>query len=178
MRMTDRDAYWGAKIVTSFSDEQIAAVVATARLPAADTRYLDHAMRARRDIIGRRYLRAVAAVENAGMSPDGTRVCFEDLAIARGYTQPAEARYSIEATDGRGNRVGSYEQHASGPFACVPIGGADPGATGYRIVAIRTRGPAAAAGGGGDSSSKASRVHLRWREAGGRFVVVGLERDE
>jgi hypothetical protein len=177
MRMTDRDAYWGAKVVTSFSDEQIAAVVGTARLPIADARYLDHAMRVRRDIIGRRYLRALAAVENPGMAPDGTRVCFEDLAIARGYLQVAEARYLIEATDGLGNRVGSYEQAASGPSACVPIGGTEPGATGYRVVAIRTRRPTAA-GLAEASISKASRVHLRWREADRRFVVVGLERDE
>jgi len=26
--------------------------------------------------------------------------------------------------------------------------------------------------------SKAARIHLRWRAAEGRFVVVGLERDE
>ena len=69
MRLTDRDAYWGAKLVTAFSDEQIAALVATARLPEADARYIDRGLRVRRDIIGRRYLRAVAAVENPTMSP-------------------------------------------------------------------------------------------------------------
>ena len=134
MRLTDRDAYWGAKLVTAFSDEQIAAVVATARLPDGDARYIERGLRVRRDIIGRRYLRAVAAVETPTMSPDGTRICFEDLAIARGYAPPAEVRYVVEASDGLGNRVASYEQEATGPAACVPIGGAEKG-SGYGATA-------------------------------------------
>jgi hypothetical protein len=176
MRLTDRDAYWGAKLVTSFSDQQIAALVATARLPEADARYIDRGLRVRRDIIGRRYLRAVTAVENPTMAPDGTRVCFEDLAIARGHAQPAEIRYAVEVDDGLGNRIAGYEQEAAGPSACVPIGGAERG-SGYRVVTIRAHfvGPA---GREGVHVGKATRVHLRWRESLARFVVVGLERDE
>jgi hypothetical protein len=176
MRLTDRDAYWGAKLVTAFSDEQIAALVATARLPAEDARYVDRGLRVRRDIIGRRYLRAVAAVENPTMFPDGSRICFEDLAIARGYAQPAEVRYVVEVGDGLGNRIAGFEQEATGPAACVPIGGTDRG-SGYRVVEIRARfvGPA---GREGVHVGKATRVHLRWRDGVNRFVVVGLERDE
>src|SRR6185369_8185050 len=107
-----RDAYWGAKLVTSFSDEQIGVLVATARLPEDDGRYVEHALRVRCDIIGWRYLRAVAAVESPSMSPDGTRICFQDLAIACGYAQPVEVCYRIEASDGRGNRLAVYEQRA------------------------------------------------------------------
>jgi hypothetical protein len=177
MRMTDRDAYWGAKLVTSFSDEQIAALVGTARLPDEDARYIDRTLRVRRDIIGRRYLRAIAAVENPTVSPDGSRICFEDLSIARGYAQAAEARYLVEVTDGRGSRVASLRQDATGPFACVAIGDLSPGATGYRIVQIRTH-LVAAAGRDGNHITKASRVHLRWRAEEARFVIVGLERDE
>jgi len=176
MRLTDRDAYWGAKLVTAFSDEQIAALVSTARLPDADARYLDRGMRIRRDIIGRRYLRAVAAVENPSMAPDGTRICFEDLAIARGYAQPAEVRYVVEAGDGLGQRIASHEQEAAGPAACVPIGGTDRG-SGYRVVEIRAR-FVGTAGREGVHLGKATRVHLRWRDSVNRFVVAGLERDE
>jgi hypothetical protein len=176
MRLTDRDAYWGAKLVTAFSDEQIAALVSTARLPDADARYLDRGLRIRRDIIGRRYLRAVAAVENPSMAPDGTRICFEDLAIARGYAPAAEVRYLVEADDGLGNPIARYEQDATGPAACVPIGGGERG-SGYRVVAVRAR-FVGAAGREGVHVGKAAQVHLRWRESIGRFVIVGLERDE
>ncbi len=176
MRLTDRDAYWGAKLVTSFSDEQVAALVATARLPEADAGYIDRGLRVRRDIIGRRYLRAVAAVENPTMAPEGARICFEDLAIARGYAQAAEVRYVVDVEDGLGNRIAGFEQEATGPAACVPIGGAEKG-SGYRVVSVRARfiGPA---GHEGVHIGKATRVHLRWRDSIGRFVVVGLERDE
>jgi len=178
MRMTERDAYWGAKLVTAFSDEQIAAVVATARLPEADGAYIDHALRVRRDIIGRRYLRAVAAVENASVSPDGTRICFQDLAIARGYAQAAEVRYRVEVSDGRGTRLATYEEDASGLASCLPIGpGIDGTGTGYRIVEIRAH-LIGAAGHDGLHVTKAARVHLRWRESVGRYVLVGIERDE
>jgi hypothetical protein len=110
------------------------------------------------------------------MAPDGSRVCFEDLAIARGYAQRAEVRYEIEADDGFGDRIASYEQGATGPAACVPIGGAEKGG-GYRVISVRAR-FVGAAGHEGVHVGKATRVHLRWRASIGRFVVVGLERDE
>jgi hypothetical protein len=49
--------------------------------------------------------------------------------------------------------------------------------TGYRIVSLATT----LDGGAGSAkrlTTKAARIHLRWREAERRFVVVGLERDE
>jgi hypothetical protein len=167
VRMTDRDAYWGAKLVTSFSDAQIAAIVATARYPEADAAYIAHALRVRRDIIGRRYLRRVAAVENPALSPDGTTVCFDDLAIARGYASPGEVRYHAEISDGLGRVLGVAEAPATGPRACLPVGGPGPG-SGYRVVRVSTQLP----------KSKTASIHLRWRESEGRFAVVGLDREE
>ena len=63
--MTDRDAYWGAKVgdpVLRSPDRR--AVVATAHCRRRRPRTSSHALRVRRDIIGRRYLRAMAAVED------------------------------------------------------------------------------------------------------------------
>jgi hypothetical protein len=176
MRRTDRDDYWGAKVVTSFTDAQLDALVAAARLPAADGDYLAHALKVRRDIIGRRYLRPLAAVEQPRVSEDGAQVCFDDLAIGRGYATAAETRYGFEISDGHGNRVAAGEQAATGARACVPVGGVGRG-TGYRVVQIVAQ-HRAPDGAGGVTSTKATRVHLRWRDAELRFVVVGLERDE
>ena len=174
VRKTDRDLYWGAKLVTSFSDDQIAAVLATARLPAADTAYLDRALRVRRDIIGRRYLRAMAAVENPEVAADGSGVCFDDLVLARGYASLDELRYLVEVSDGHGNRLSSEEHAPSGPRTCVVLGGG-AGDSGYRIVTVRARFDRA---GTTQATSKAARIHLRWRDQEWRFVVVGLDRDE
>jgi hypothetical protein len=173
VRMTDRDAYWGTKVVTAFTDAQIEAVIATADLPAPDAAYAIHALEVRRDILGRRYLRTMAAVEEPAPSPDGARVCFQDLAVARGYVRPEEARYRVEVGDGRGRALYAGEQPATGAHACVPIAAGDVG-SGYRVVAITT----VLAGGDKSSTTKSSRIHLRWRESERRFVVVGLERDE
>jgi hypothetical protein len=170
MRLTARDAYWGAKVVTSFTDAQIHAAVETARLPAHDAAYLEHALEVRRDIIGRRYLRAVAAVENPALSSDGSQVCFDDLAIDRGYAGALEARYLFDVGDGHGVRLARGEQAATGPHGCVTIGGTGRG-TGYRIVSVRERL-------GDGQPGKAARIHLRWRDGERRFVVVGLEREE
>jgi hypothetical protein len=176
VRMTDRDAYWGAKLVTSFTDAQIEAVVAAADLPAPETAYAVHALQVRRDILGRRYLRAVAAVEEPAPSPDGAQVCFRDLSIARGYARPEEVVYHVEVGDGRGGRLYAADQRPDGPQTCVPLATRAEG-TGYRVVSISTT-LAGGAGAPTRETTKASRIHLRWREAEHRFVVVGLERDE
>jgi hypothetical protein len=174
VRKTDRDLYWGAKLVTSFSDEQLAAVLATAGLPASDTAHLEHALRVRRDIIGRRYLRAIAAVENPETAADGRAVCFDDLVLERRYAALDEVRYLVEVTDGHGNRLSSEERVPTGNRTCLSTGAAGS-AGAYRIVEVKTRFDAA---GKPPVTSKAARIHLRWRDGEQRFVVVGLERDE
>jgi hypothetical protein len=176
MHMTERDAYWGAKLVTSFSNGQIAARVDAGQMGEPDASFLEHALRVRRDIIGRRYLRAVAAVERPETTSDGDFVCFHDLAIARGYARPAEARYDVEVSDGLGHVLARFSQPSQGDESCLALPGGEPG-SGYRVVGVRTH-LADGAGAKGRTTSKAARIHLRWRPGEGRFVVVGLERDE
>jgi hypothetical protein len=174
MRMTDRDAYWGAKIVTAFSDDRIGALVAAAEIGEPDASFLVHALKVRRDIIGWRYLRAIAAVEEPEVSDDGGSLCFRDLAIDRGAARAGEVRYEVEVGDGKGGVLARFAQPTTAARACLPIAPASAG-TGYRVVSVRSRfasAPTAAA------VSKASRIHLRWRPETGRFTVVGLERDE
>jgi hypothetical protein len=170
VRRTARDRYWGAKVVTSFSDDQLAAVVAQARLPEGDGVYLNHALRARRDIIGRRYLREMTAVENPTVRPEGLQACFEDLAVARGYAERGPLRYQVEVSDGLGGRLLGGQHPSQGTQTCVPLGPPGPG-TGYRVVQV-------VAQSSGGQPARAARIHLRWRPAESRFVVVGLERDE
>src|SRR5262249_4643179 len=107
-RMTDRDAYWGAKLVTSFTDAQLAAIAATARLEPRDAAYLTRTLAIRRDIIGRRYLTAMTAVEAPAVVADGggVRVCFDDLVVARGYADAAHVRYRVRITDEQGRAAG------------------------------------------------------------------------
>jgi hypothetical protein len=166
-RMTDRDAYWGAKLVTSFSDAQLAAVAATARLDPGETAHLARALAARRDVIGRRYLTAITAVEAPAVIGDGAaaQICFDDLTIARGFVNPAHVRYVVGIADDRGRRRGGVNVAASGPRTCVPAADVSRG---YRVIAIG----AERALDGAWRPAKVSRIHTR----DGR--VVGLDRDE
>lgn len=173
MRRTDRDLYWGAKLVTSFTDAQIAAVVATAGMPTRDAAYVEHALEVRRDIIGRRYLRPMTAVESPAISSDGTQLCFDDLAIARGYADVKEVRYATAIRDGQGRVLATSDVTPAGAHTCVSLGGAGSGDA-YRVVALTT----SLGAGRNGTRSKAARIHLRWRAEESRFVVVGLERDE
>jgi hypothetical protein len=175
IRMTDRDAYWGAKVATSFTDAQLEAAVKTAELPQDAAAYLLHALEVRRDIIGRRYLRPVTSVEGPTVSADGGNVCFQDIALARGYSEPAETHYLVEVRDGHGQKLTASIVAPVNGGACVPIGGAGRG-TGYRVLRVATSlgGPDVAS----PEVAKPARIHLRWRDAERRFAVVGLERDE
>ena len=134
-----------------------------------------HALGVRRDILGRRYLRPMAAVEDPQVSADGASVCFDDAAMARGVVRPDEARYEVDVHDGVATAA-RLERVPEGSHTCVPLGAAGPG-SGYRVVEIRTR-LASGPGLPGGQVTKATRIHLRWRATEGRFVVVGLERDE
>jgi hypothetical protein len=167
-RMTDRDAYWGAKLVTSFTDAQLAAIAAEARLEPGEAAYLVKALAIRRDIIGRRYLAAMTAVEAPVVSSDasGARICFDDLAVTRGYAEASRVRYHVAIGDERGRPLGDATMPAQGTRSCLPVPGV---ASGYRVVAI---------------SAELADMNDRWRRAKTTRVhvrngrVVGLERDE
>lgn len=106
-KMTLRDAYWGAKIVMSFTDEDLRAIVETARIsnPEAEAQLLDVLQR-RRDKIGRHWFSKVnpldrfsvedkmspsAAKGSSGAAPEQPMLHFEDLAV-QGNLETAEAR--------------------------------------------------------------------------------------
>jgi len=121
-------------------------------------------------------LRAVAAVESPVVSADGKSLCFDDLAIDRGYVSALEARDLVDIFDGNGTSLASFEQAAIGPRTCISLGGGPPEGA-YRVVSIRER-LAEPEAQGTATVGKAARIHLRWRDAEHRFVVAGLERDE
>ncbi|HEY7373796.1 MAG TPA: hypothetical protein VIF57_16670, partial [Polyangia bacterium] len=119
-RMTDRDAYWGAKLVTSFTDAQIEAAVGAAELDPRDAAYIARALGVRRDIIGRRYLTAVTAVEAPVIARGGVpQLCFDDLAVARGYDEASRVHYHVQIGDERGRLLADRTVTAQGPRSCV-----------------------------------------------------------
>jgi len=101
--MTDRDGYWAAKIVGSFSDAQIAAAVDAARYEDPRTRaWLVQCLIARRDAIARHWFGKVAPLDFFEVK-DGA-LGFHDLAVdlglagARGYDARIETRRGRDTT--------------------------------------------------------------------------------
>jgi hypothetical protein len=166
--MTARDAYWGAKLVTSFTDLQIEALVDAAGYRGASARELSYALRVRRDRIGERYLVALTAVERPRVSEDGRSLCFEDLALARGFLPAGQVAHRLTVRDAQGAIRHQVEVPAAGEETCLPLGDAAAGAS-YQIASVETV--------VGGWQAAAARVHLR-RQAAGRLAVIGLERDE
>jgi hypothetical protein len=143
------DEYWGAKVVTSFTDEQIAAAVASADYSATEAAELVRAMGVRRDLIGRAYLAPATAIEDP--SRRGPFLCFRDLAIERGYAEGVV--YRLRWRDERGRLLSSARAPAAGPTSCLPAE-----TTGYRILEVQ-------------SGTRPARIHLK----DGR--IVGLEHE-
>lgn len=97
LRMTLRDAYWGTKIVTSFTDEDIDTIVHTGGFtdPRAE-RYVANVLKARRDKIGHYYFTRVNPLDRFSLVDDGASeqaLTFENLALSRGYAPAKTAVY-------------------------------------------------------------------------------------
>ena len=97
--MTDRDAYWGAKIVASFSDAQIAAAVDAAKYEDPRAReYLVRSLIARRDKIARHWFGRVAPLDFFRIQDGGLR--FQDLAVDIGLENARSYVVEIESERG------------------------------------------------------------------------------
>ena len=98
-KMTAQDAYWGAKLVASFTDAQIAAALDAAHYE--DPRvvpYLLSVLIERRDKVARYWFSRVAPLDFFTVE-HGT-LQFRDLAEDRGYTGPRQ--YDLEVHGERG----------------------------------------------------------------------------
>jgi hypothetical protein len=109
-KMTRRDAFWGAKIVMSFSDEDLRAIVETAQIstPAAEAHLLE-VLQARRDKIGRYWFDRVNPLDRfsvaepsavvagqGGTRPVGAQLRFDDLAVTSGLAAAEARRYTYQ----------------------------------------------------------------------------------
>lgn len=98
--MTQRDASWGVRIISRFTEAHLAAIVARARLedPSA-ARYLTATLMARRERILREYLTRYTPLDHFAVSPALPQarqtLCFDDLAIATQVAEPRSTMYRI-----------------------------------------------------------------------------------
>ena len=136
-RCTDRDGYWGAKIVMSFRDEEIAAMVGTGRLsdPGA-TAELTRLVAERRDMIGRYWFGRVNPLDR--FEADKQAIHFVDLAVEGGLESVESTEYEYCLLDGQGRRAGEPTSLAPGAVIPVPEGLAAGAFHGYEIRTLRS----------------------------------------
>ncbi len=103
--LTAVDAYWGARIVLSFTDAQIRAAVESAEYSdKAAAEYLVQTLIERRERIGRHWLQLAGGLDHFRMVT-GTNgemaMQFDDLTVQRGYAEPAERIYRHRVRNGK-----------------------------------------------------------------------------
>ncbi|MCH7675601.1 hypothetical protein IH879_11710 [candidate division KSB1 bacterium] len=88
-RMTELDGFWGAKIVMSFTDEQIRAIVETGEFQnQEDVDYIVRTLAERRDKTGRYWYGKVNPLDNFHFRQDSnahTFIGFDDLSVNAGF---------------------------------------------------------------------------------------------
>lgn len=93
-RMDDADAYWGAKIVTAFSDRLIQELAQAGEYSRPEvTAYVSQTLQRRRDAIGQYWLDRVTPLEDFVL--EGERLRFRDIAVQRGYANQDQRGYRL-----------------------------------------------------------------------------------
>lgn len=121
--MTERDAFWGTKILVKLKDEDIRAIVASAEYSdpqAAD--YVAKTLIERRNKIGRYWLSRINALDNFKLesAADGKSLAFDDLMIQSGLASGGSATYRYRVIQNRGAYELAGWSESSSPTAPLP----------------------------------------------------------
>ncbi len=144
--MTDADAYWGAKIVASFSDAQIEAAVDAAHYEDPRARdFLVRCLIQRRDKIARYWFRRIAPLDY--FTVRGEELRFHDLGVDIGLARPRSYDVEIEQKGGAGHspkhvhlteaELPLRALEGSGRRLSLEISVSDQGAKGARVELTR-----------------------------------------
>lgn len=92
MNMTDRDAFWAARILMKLSDDAIRAIVSEGKYTRKESAdYIAKILIARRDKIGRYWFRRMNPLDDFELN--GGRLSFRDLAVDHGFERAADTAY-------------------------------------------------------------------------------------
>ncbi len=104
LRSDDSDCYWGAKIVTAFSDDTIRRLAEAGEYTRPEvTKYIEDVLKRRRDAIGSYWLNRITPLEDIRL--DQGRLRFRDIALERGYGASESRAYRVRAFNIHGNEV-------------------------------------------------------------------------
>jgi hypothetical protein len=106
--MTLRDAFWGAKLVMSFTDEEIRAIVRTGKLSAPGAEeYLVDVLIKRRDMIGRYWFSRINPLDKFKVESDSNTLylSFTDLGVNGKLFNAADTIYEYTVWEVGGKRI-------------------------------------------------------------------------
>ena len=169
VRMTDRDAFWAAKIIMRFTSEELLAIVETGQISDPEQeRYFHQVLVERQQKSARHYMNRVNPIDEFEVTDEGLR--FANLSERYGFAE-AGTRYQMSWSvyDNDAATVRPLTDAATRPDTVLPLP-ASIALTGdtYLMAEIRSRHDAFPAW------NQAVRVYLR--PTGGTFDVVGIER--
>jgi len=138
--MTLRDAFWGAKQVMSFSDEDIIAIVKSGQLSNKNAEeYLTQTLIERRDMIGDYWFRKINPIDKfmAERHADQVTLAFTDLGTEKGIFNSNSTRYvyTLKLSDGTSLATTVTSEH---PSFTNSVAGPQPGETLILHYEIRT----------------------------------------
>jgi len=176
--MTDEDAFWGTRILLSFSEPELRAIIKTARYTnPSDNEYLLKTLMDRRATIGRHWLSKVNPIAQFSVDagPGGPELRFKDLVIEHGWAAADSAEYIYEvesihrkAASGkstRATRIPLDQPVISASASNGNSGGKEEGIVRVKIETVRA---------GADRDPVT--VYLYPDGAGQRYRVVGIKR--
>ena len=177
--MTLRDAFWGAKLVLSFTDKQIRAAVETGEFsdPRA-TDLLTQILIERRDKIGRHWLSRINPLDQFAIARNGDGIPvlrFEDVEVLHGYVPSFERRY--EYTVREDGRPAAVLLHRTVQDPAIPL--FDFAAEGFptnRVVVFQVT--LKTFGTGNRRQGKPIHVYLARRPGESNLEIVGIKRND
>lgn len=119
-RLTQSDAFWAAKIMMSFSDDQIRAIVEEGKFSdPQNTKVLSEILVARRDLIGRYWFSHLTPLNQIRLFDLGNgtyEIRFEDLQVNYGFAKREETRYRYKIFI-KGEKKDRYQEFVEPSFS-------------------------------------------------------------
>lgn len=183
--MTNNDGFWGAKIVMSFTDEQLKEAVAEGRYSNPEAaEYLLRTIIERRDIVGRYWFNRVNPLDMFNLQKTfdgGQELCFVDLAVESGLesTDISQYRYDL-----RRNDIAIQPSRSLQNKTCVLLPHKE------EVLRVSKNSKSCANDeiqwevkiqvrrGSSGKWSKWVKAYMTWDESAGEFDLIGIRRQE
>lgn len=174
---TNRDGYWGAKLVMSFTDKQLRTIVESAQYsePRA-AEYLLKTLKERRDKTGRYWFKQINPLDDFQLKryPDGAvHIIFKDKAVENGFEPARDSQYKYTIRYNEESIAENVLGETSIPLPSLPesiVENSDRML--YAEITIHTRRQQ-------DTDwSKWTKVYALYNPGSDRYVLVGIQRQE